>query len=68
MFWFFGLEALGILAAQPGIKPTPPALEVRVLTLDHKGSPCCSLRFENAMLRESVSCSVMSHSLRPRGL
>ena len=68
MFWFFGLEALAILAAQLGIKPTPPALEVKVLTLDHEESPCCSLRFENAMLCESVSRSVVYHSLRPHGL
>ena len=32
MFWFFGEEAWGILVPQPGIKPTPPALEGKVLT------------------------------------
>ena len=32
MFWFFGLEACGILAPQPGIEPVPPALEDEVLT------------------------------------
>ena len=32
MFWFFGLEACGILAAQPGIEPTLPALKGEVLT------------------------------------
>ena len=32
MFWFFGREAYGILAPQPGIEPTPPALEGEVLT------------------------------------
>ena len=32
MFWFFGLEAWGILAPWPGIKPAPPALEGEVLT------------------------------------
>ena len=31
MFWFFGLEACGILAPQPGIKPVLPALEDEVL-------------------------------------
>ena len=30
MFWFFGHEACGILAPQPGIEPTPPALEGEV--------------------------------------
>ena len=32
MFWFFGPEACGILAPQPGIEPAPPALEGEVLT------------------------------------
>ena len=27
MFWFFGRDACEILAPQPGIKHTPPALE-----------------------------------------
>ena len=33
MFWFFGPEPCGILAPQPGIETTPPALEG-----DHQGS------------------------------
>ena len=32
MFWFFGQEACGILAPQPGMEPTPAALEGEVLT------------------------------------
>ena len=36
---FFGHKACGILAPQPGSKPTPPALEGKVLTTDHQGSP-----------------------------
>ena len=32
MFWFFGRKACGILVPQPGIDPTPPALEGEVLT------------------------------------
>ena len=31
-FFFFDLEACGILAPQPGIQPAPPALEGKVLT------------------------------------
>ena len=27
MFWFFGQEACGILASQPGIVPSPSSLE-----------------------------------------
>ena len=30
--WFFNHEACGILGPQPGIKPTPPALEGKVFT------------------------------------
>ena len=32
LFWFFGLEACGILAPRSGIEPEPPALEGEVLT------------------------------------
>ena len=32
MFWFFDPKTCGILAPQPGIKPTPPALQGKVLT------------------------------------
>ena len=32
MFCLFGYEACEILAPQPGIEPTPSALEVKVLT------------------------------------
>ena len=39
MLSFSGLEAYGILALQPGIKPVPPALEAEVLTTDYQGSP-----------------------------
>ena len=38
MFWFFGYEACGILASQPGIKPTSPALEGEVLISGPQGS------------------------------
>ena len=39
MLWFFGLEACEILVALPGIKPTPSALEVEVLTTGPGKSP-----------------------------
>ena len=39
MFWFFGYKACGILAPWLGIRPAPPALEGKVLTTDHQGSP-----------------------------
>ena len=37
MLWLLGLEACGILAPYPGIEPTPPALEGRVLTTGPPG-------------------------------
>ena len=46
MFWFFGHEACGILAPQPGIEPVPPALEVKVLTT---GSPGKSLELFDSL-------------------
>ena len=39
MLCFFGHKACGILAPRPGIKPTPPALEGKVLATEHQGSP-----------------------------
>ena len=39
MFCFFGHEARGILAPQPGIKLAPPVLEGEVLTTGLPGSP-----------------------------
>ena len=36
---FFGQEACGILAAWPGIQPSPPASEGKFLPLDHQESP-----------------------------
>ena len=48
MFWFFGHEACGILAPWPGIEPSPPALEGKVLTtgLPGKSLMCWILYFE----------------------
>ena len=34
MFWFFGHEPCGILAPQPGMEPSPLALEGKVLTTE----------------------------------
>ena len=38
-FFLFGHAAHGISAPQPGIEPTFPALEGRVLALDYQRSP-----------------------------
>ena len=37
LFWFFGHEACGILAPQPGTDPAPPALEGEVPTTGPPG-------------------------------
>ena len=39
MFWLLGLQACGILAPRPGIKPTPTALEGKLLSTGLSGSP-----------------------------
>ena len=40
---FFGREACGILAAQPGVKPASPTLEGEVLTTGPAGKSPCSV-------------------------
>ena len=45
MFWFFGLEACGILAPQPGIERTASALEGKVLTTGSPGKSQENLHF-----------------------
>ena len=45
MFWFFGPEACEILAPQPRIEPTPPALEGEVLTTRLPGKSLIILDF-----------------------
>ena len=37
MFWFFGHKACGILAPQPGIESTSPALKGKVLPTEPPG-------------------------------
>ena len=36
-FWFFGCKACGILAAQPRVEPTSPAVEGEILTTGPPG-------------------------------
>ena len=54
-FGFFGHEACGILAPQPGIEPAPPALEGEVLTT---GPPGKSL-LEDFLITVSISVLVI---------
>ena len=44
---FFGQEACGISAPQPGIEPTPPALEGEVLTVGLSGKSLTYFNFTN---------------------
>ena len=60
MFWFFGCEACGILAPQPGIEPTPPALEGEVLTT---GPPGKSLDSSFKVLSFGVICYTAINTL-----
>ena len=57
MFWFFGHEACGILATPPGMEPTPPALEVKVLTTELSGK---SLPYIFICCLVTQSCSTQS--------
>ena len=43
VFLFFGHKACGTLVPQPGMEPTPSALEVRVLTTRPPGKSLLSL-------------------------
>ena len=52
-FWFFGHQACGILASQPGVEPVSPALEGKLLTLVCQGS-LFSVSFEDSFLRTSL--------------
>ena len=61
-------EACGILASQPGIEPTSPALEVKSKPLDYQGSPGHQFRNDFCPLLfvvQSLSCVWL---FAPRGL
>ena len=56
MFWFFGHEACGISAPQPGIEPTPPTLQGKVFTTGPPGkSPPLDILLSS--VQYSVTCS-----------
>ena len=64
MVWVFGQEARGISAPQPGIDPTPPALEGAVLTT---GPPGKSHPFIKWGKIRSVSHGLLKGGLAPAG-
>ena len=50
IFWsLLKPEACGILAPQPGIEPTPFALEGNILTMDPQGSSQVFTKFLNSL-------------------
>ena len=48
MFWFFGPEAYGTLALQPGFKLVSPALEGEVLPTGPSGKSLSLLLYEGS--------------------
>ena len=48
MFWFFGPDAYGTLALQPGLKPVSPALEGEVLPTGPSGKSLSLLLYEGS--------------------
>ena len=57
VFFFFGHNACGILAPQPGIEPAPPALEGEVLTTGPPGKSLSHvLRKEYLVSSRSAPC------------
>ena len=55
MFWLLGHKACGILAPQPGIKPTPRALEGKVATT---GSPEKS-QVLNVLFHQTITVTLL---------
>ena len=62
MYWFFGHNAFGFLAPQPGMKPAPTALEGKVLNTgpSRKSPLCCSVTKLCLTLYEPMDCSISS--------
>ena len=50
----FGHDACGILTPQPGIKPTPPALEGKVLTTGPPGKSQSPFLIQAGFLQENL--------------
>ena len=51
MFWFFGHEACGILAPQPGMEPTPSALEGEMPTTRLPGTLLLNILSKDYIVR-----------------
>ena len=59
MFWFFGQEACGILALQPGIEPVPPELKgkeiiVSLMSTSNQKTRLCSLLKTETVIQEKA--------------
>ena len=60
MFWFFDCMACGIIAPQPGIEPSSPALEGKVLTTGPPGKSLNDLFKYSLSIRKVVKILVVS--------
>ena len=59
-FWFFALEACGILVPWPGIELVPPALEGKVLTTELQGSPFILTQSTQSSVVSGYQCFVIN--------
>ena len=62
MLWFFGPKACWTLAPWPGIKPTPPALEGEVSTIEPPGkSPTKNSQHELSLPLSTQCMKIQKH-------
>ena len=60
ILWLFGCEARGALATGPGIEPTPPALEGKVLTTGPPGKSQ-TLLYKGMIWKSLISLTLLPH-------
>ena len=61
----FGVKASGILVPHPGIEPTPPALEGKILTTGPPGSPT-RISLKSISVKPNAMYAMLSHFSRVR--
>ena len=60
MLWFFGCKVCEIWAPPPGLEPTPPALEGKVLTTELPGKSPCEFNFlRNCQIVFQIDCTIL---------
>ena len=67
MLWFFGRQACGILASQPGIEPTPHELEGEVLTTGPPGKSLWVLLFIQQVFINLLHSNIVLATWREQG-